>query len=112
MMKTAKVLLIIIGMIFYQHSYSQNSQEELSKQAANPVAYLISFPFQNNLNINYGPYNRNMNILNIQPVIPFAGGRIITRTINPFISIPDFGPEWQWRAQIQILLPKSIFSGK
>jgi hypothetical protein len=24
---------------------------------------------------------------------------------------PDFGPEWQWRFQIQILLPKSILSG-
>ena len=25
---------------------------------------------------------------------------------------PDFGPEWQWRFQLQILLPKSVFSGK
>lgn len=33
----------------------------------------MSFPFQNNLNMNYGPYNRNMNVLNIQPVLPFAG---------------------------------------
>ena len=23
---------------------------------------------------------------------------------------PDFGPEWQWRVQAQVLLPKSIFS--
>jgi hypothetical protein len=23
---------------------------------------------------------------------------------------PDFGPEWQWRVQAQILLPKTIFS--
>ena len=25
---------------------------------------------------------------------------------------PDFGPEWQLRFQLQILLPKSILSGK
>jgi len=25
---------------------------------------------------------------------------------------PDFGPEWQWRLQLQIMLPKSIFSKK
>lgn len=25
---------------------------------------------------------------------------------------PDFGPEWQWRMQAQILLPTSIFKGK
>jgi hypothetical protein len=31
--------------------------------------------------MNYGEYNRNMNILNIQPVIPLAGGKLITRTI-------------------------------
>jgi hypothetical protein len=24
---------------------------------------------------------------------------------------PDFGPEWQWRMQAQIMLPKSIFKG-
>ena len=24
---------------------------------------------------------------------------------------PDFGPQWQWRVQAQILLPKSIFGG-
>jgi len=23
---------------------------------------------------------------------------------------PDFGPEWQWRVQLQVLLPKTIFS--
>ena len=43
--------------------------------------------------MNYGEYNRNMNILNIQPVIPFAGGKIITRTIMPIVRIPDFSSE-------------------
>mgnify|MGYP000324300272 CR=1 FL=1 len=45
---------------------AQQSQEELSEAAANPLADLMSFPFQNNLNMNYGEYNRNVNILNIQ----------------------------------------------
>ena len=53
----------------------------------------MSFPFQNNLNLNYGEFNRNTNILNIQPVIPLAGGRIIKRTIFPIVRIPDFGSE-------------------
>lgn len=69
------------------------SQEELSAAAANPLANLISFPFQNNLNMNYGEHNRNMNILNIQPVIPLMGGKLITRTIFPIVSIPDFSSE-------------------
>jgi hypothetical protein len=72
---------------------SQDATDDLSKQAANPLADLMSFPFQNNLNMNYGPYNRNLNVLNIQPVIPFAEGRIITRTIFPIVKIPDFTSE-------------------
>jgi len=68
-------------------------REELSQAAANPMANLMSFPFQNNQNMNYGEYNRNMNVLNIQPVIPLAGGKLITRTIFPIVYIPDFGNE-------------------
>jgi len=71
----------------------ENAQEKLSEQAANPLADLMSFPFQNNLNINHGEFNRNVNVLNIQPVIPFAGGKIITRTIFPIVRIPDFSQE-------------------
>jgi hypothetical protein len=90
----------------------EDVEENLSQQAANPLANLISLPFQNNLNMNYGEFNRNTNILNIQPVVPLANGRIITRTIFPIVSIPDFGPEWQWRIQAQVLLPRSILFKK
>jgi len=71
----------------------EDVQENLSTQAANPLADLMSFPFQNNLNMNQGPFDRNTNVLNIQPVIPFAGGRVITRTIIPIVNIPDYGSE-------------------
>ena len=85
----ASALLLGVSLI----SAAQSDQEELSKEAANPIADLMSFPFQNNLNINYGEFNRNMNVLNIQPVLPFAGGRLVTRTIFPFLRIPDFSSE-------------------
>ncbi len=90
------ILLIIMFGVFTvnaQEPTAAESTEELSKQAANPMANLMSFPFQNNLNINNGPYNRNVSILNIQPVIPLFGGKIITRTVMPIVSIPDFGNE-------------------
>lgn len=91
MKKLATTLLLalsILGML-----NAQQSQEELSKAAANPLADLMSFPFQNNLNMNYGEHNRNLNVLNIQPIIPLAGGKIITRTILPIVRIPDFSSE-------------------
>ena len=43
--------------------------------------------------MNYGEFNRNVNVLNIQPVIPLMGGKLITRTILPIVNIPNFGSE-------------------
>ena len=71
------------------------SSEELAKLAQNPVGNLISVPFQNNTNLNYGPQKSNQNILNIQPVIPIevnADWNVITRTIVPVVSQPALFP--------------------
>ena len=71
------------------------SAEELAKLAQNPVGNLISVPFQNNTNLNFGPEKGTQNILNIQPVIPIEVNKdwnIITRTILPVISMPSLGP--------------------
>ena len=71
--------------------FAQESNEDLAKAVQNPLAKLISIPFQNNTNFNYGPEKSGtQNILNIQPVIPLAGGRIITRTIFPLLWQPEF----------------------
>ena len=74
---------------------AEMSAEELAKAVQNPVANLISVPFQNNTNFNVGPQNGTQNILNIQPVIPVslnADWNLITRTILPVISQPGFAP--------------------
>ena len=72
------------------------SKEELAKLAQNPIANLISVPFQNNTNLNYGPQKGTQNVLNIQPVVPFEFNKdwnIITRTIIPVISMPSLAPD-------------------
>ena len=92
-MKSKHLILGLMLLNVLSLSYAQESKEDLSQQAANPLADLMSFPFQNNLNMNYGEFNRNTNVLNIQPVLPFADGRIITRTIIPIVRIPDYGSE-------------------
>ena len=73
------------------------STEELAKAAQNPIASMISLPFQNNTNLNIGPNDQTQNIMNIQPVYPFDMGdyNIITRTIIPVVSNPSVltGPD-------------------
>ena len=44
--------------------------DDLRQAAQNPVADLISVPFQNNTNFGVGKLDNTQNILNIQPVIP------------------------------------------
>lgn len=72
---------------------AQQSADELAQQAANPIADLMSVPFQNNTDFGLGAYDRTRNVLNIQPVVPVAGGRLITRTIIPFVWLPDVTAE-------------------
>jgi hypothetical protein len=68
------------------------AQEDLAKAAQNPVAAMISLPFQNNTTFGYGPDDDVQNVLNIQPVWPFslnAKWNLISRTIMPVIDQPD-----------------------
>ena len=66
-------------------------QADLAKAAQNPVAAMISLPFQNNTLFGVGPDDDVANVLNIQPVIPVTIGdwNIINRTIAPVIYLPD-----------------------
>ena len=59
-------------------------EEDLAKQAQNPLANLISLPFQNNTFFGVGPENAVVNDLNIQPVYPIEiAGKV--NMINRFI---------------------------
>ena len=65
--------------------------DALAKATQNPVASLISVPFQNNSNFGIGPYNRTQDVLNVQPVIPARISEkwmLISRIIQPIVWQP------------------------
>ena len=84
---------------------ASDSTLELAKKTQNPIADLISLPFQNNLNFGYGAKDApesssTQYVLNIQPVVPVKVTdelNLITRPIIPVVRQPDLidgGDTW------------------
>ena len=86
----------LVGANAAEPSDEQESQtEKLAKETQNPIANLISVPFQNNFNFGIGPNDATQWVLNIQPVIPITLNKdwnLITRTIVPIINQPSPAP--------------------
>jgi hypothetical protein len=83
-------LLALSGTAVAQGEDRAADEDELAKTVQNPLATLISLPFQANYNLGVGEYDRTFFNLNIQPVIPHPGENwnVIVRTIVPVNSVP------------------------
>lgn len=69
-----------------------NATHELAKASQNPVAAMISVPFENNATFNNGEDDVFVNALNIKPVIPVGlseNVNLINRAIVPVIYQDD-----------------------
>ena len=84
----------VIGSLATPSRAAAQSDEELAKQTQNPVASLISVPFQGNWDFGLGERDATATLLNIQPVMPFGVSQstnVILRVIMPLTSQP--GPD-------------------
>ena len=99
---------MFVALLVSPVAYGQ-SESDLAKQAQNPIANMISLPFQNNTNFNVGPLERTQNITNIQPVYPVSVNEnlnLITRTIVPVMYVSS------GEAIGDVVIPSSVDTGR
>lgn len=85
-------VVVVAALAFAGKSFAESDAADLARAAQNPVADIVSLPFQNNTNFNFGPEEETQNVLNVQPVWPISisdDANLITRTIVPIISQPE-----------------------
>lgn len=87
---TSLLALLLLLILMPALAAAAESDEELAKEALNPVAAMISLPLQYTLNYGIGPGDdAECATLNIQPVVPISLTRdmnLVIRTIVPVID--------------------------
>jgi hypothetical protein len=85
---------------------------DLQKKTLNPVADLISIPFQYNADFDIGPKNATKSTLNIQPVIPISiseDWNVVIRTIVPIIYIDSIADGISSKSGLGDTVPSFFF---
>jgi len=87
---------------------------DLAKKLSNPVASLVSVPFQLNWNFGVGPDDNETGFLvNFQPVMPFSINKdwnLIARAIVPYLGQPVLVPGGQTTSGVGDILVSAFVS--
>jgi hypothetical protein len=93
---TLPVGLAILISVLGADALAQDSAAEIAKKLNNPIAAMISVPFQFNYDKDIGPTEEGQSTyVNIQPVIPISlndDWNVISRTILPVKWLEDIPP--------------------
>ncbi len=91
-----RLCLLISTVLWATGARAEESHADLAMQLSNPVASLVSVPFQFNVDTDVGPDDSGDRfLLNIQPVVPFSYNddwNLISRTILPVVAQDDIFP--------------------
>jgi hypothetical protein len=116
-MQLSRVMVFAVAVMFHWTLPARADDDAKTasdaQEAQNPIANIISVPFQNNTYLNYGPYKSDANILVIQPVYPLAidsDWNLVTRWVTPVIATPRVSPSQGDKFGLGNMEPEFYFS--
>ena len=117
---TLFIIVLAAVLLYAAPLWAETSEEELARKVNNPIADLISMPFQYNQDYGIGPSDAARTTLNVQPVIPISLNKewnLILRTIVPLIDAESTAPGVEESrgmgdiTQSFFISPKELFKG-